>query len=51
MTATCLTFICVDKVGFHLPVSLVPWLYAGTFIVSLLQFFLWRNAQIKRSGN
>ena len=51
MTATCLTFICVDKIGFHLPVSLVPWLYAGTFIVSLLQFFLWRNAQIKRSGN
>ena len=49
MTGTCLSYICIDKIGFRLPVSTVPWIAAGAFIVSMVLFFLWRSAQIKRS--
>ena len=43
MTATCLTYICIDKIGFHMPVSTIPYLGVGTFLVSLTLFFLWRR--------
>ena len=42
MTSTCLTYICIDKIGLHLPVSTVPYLAVGTFVVSLILFFIWR---------
>jgi carbon starvation protein CstA len=42
MTSTCLTYICIDKIGLHLPVSTVPYLEVGTFVVSLILFFIWR---------
>ena len=45
MTATCLTYICIDKIGFHMPPSTIPWIAAGTFIVSMVLFFLWRSRQ------
>ena len=45
MTATCLTYICIDKIGFHMPTSSIPWIAAGTFIVSMVLFFLWRSRQ------
>ena len=50
MTSTCLTYICIDKIGLHLPVATIPWIAAGTFIVSLLLFFLWKAAQAKRAS-
>ena len=43
MTATCLTYICIDKIGFHMPISTIPYLGVGTFLVSLTLFFLWRR--------
>ena len=43
MTSTCLTYICIDKIGLHLPVTAIPWLAVGSFVVSLVLFFLWRS--------
>ena len=48
MTATCLTYICIDKIGFHMPVSTIPYLGVGTFLVSLTLFFLLRR-RVSRS--
>ena len=47
MSAVCLTFICIDKTGFQLPVSLTPWLGAGTFIASALLFLWWEKKSCK----
>ncbi|MBR1576616.1 MAG: carbon starvation protein A [Bacteroidales bacterium] len=41
MTATCLTYICIDKIGLHMPASIIPYLGVGGFLASLLLFFLW----------
>ena len=40
MTAVCVTFICVDKIGFRMPEGIAPWLGLGTFIVSGMVFWL-----------
>ncbi len=42
MTASCLTYICIDKIGFHMPASTIPYLGVGTFVVSMVLFFIWR---------
>ena len=47
MSAVCLTFICVDKTGLQLPVSLIPWLGIGTFVVSATLFLLWQKKSCK----
>ena len=41
MTAVCLSFICIDKIGFRLPAEWNVWLGLGTFAVSLGLYFLW----------
>lgn len=43
MSAVCLTFICIDKTGFHLPASINLWLGLGTFLTALALFFLWHG--------
>ena len=43
MTSVCTTFILVDKIGLGLPQSLIPWISLGTFAVSLILFYLWKN--------
>ena len=43
MTAVCVTFILIDKTGFRLPQTLAPWIGIGTFAVSTLLFYLWKN--------
>ncbi|MBQ9654311.1 MAG: carbon starvation protein A [Bacteroidales bacterium] len=40
MTAVCVTFICVDKIGFRMPEGIAPWLGLGTFVVSGIVFWL-----------
>ena len=40
MTAVCVTFICVDKIGFRMPEGIAPWLGLGAFIVSGIVFWL-----------
>lgn len=47
MTSVCLTFICVDKTGFGLNHSLIPWLGVGTFAISLALFFIWHRKVCK----
>ena len=46
MTAVCLTFILVDKVGLGLDAWYAPWIGMATFLVSLLLFFAWRRRDI-----
>jgi len=46
MTAVCLTFILVDKVGIGLDAWYAPWIGIVTFLVSLLLFFAWRRRDI-----
>ena len=43
MTAVCTTFILVDKVGFGLPAGVAPWIGLGTFALSAILFYLWKN--------
>ena len=46
MTAVCLTFILVDKVGLGLDAWYAPWIGVVTFLVSLLLFFAWRRRDL-----
>jgi len=43
MTAVTVTFICIDKIGFHLPASWNAWIGFGTFLLALGLFFIWKN--------
>ena len=43
MTAVCVSFILVDKTGFRLPQTLAPWIGVGTFVISTILFYLWKN--------
>ena len=43
MTAVCLTFILVDKVGLGLDAWYAPWIGVFTFLLSLLLFFRWKR--------
>ena len=45
MTAVCVTFILVDKIGFRMPQSLAPWIGLGTFVISTILFYLWKNSK------
>ncbi len=43
MTAVCVTFILVDKTGFRINQDLAPWIGLGTFVISTILFYLWKN--------
>ena len=43
MTSVCTTFILVDKIGLGLPASTIPWIAVGTFAISAILFYLWKN--------
>ena len=45
MTAVCVTFILVDKIGFRLSQSLAPWIGLGTFVIFTILFYLWKNSK------
>ncbi len=48
MTAVCVTFILVDKVGFHINAAAAPWIGLGTFVISAILFYLWKNTAYKK---
>ena len=48
MTAVCITFLLVDKVGFRLPADSAPWIGLGCFVISLILFYLWKNSAKKQ---
>ena len=43
MTSVCTTFILVDKIGIGLPTATIPWIAVGTFAISAILFYLWKN--------
>ena len=43
MTSVCTTFILVDKIGLGLPAATIPWIAIGTFVISAILFYLWKN--------
>ena len=49
MTAVCVTFILVDKIGFRLPQVAAPWIGLGTFVISSILFYLWKTKREKMS--
>ena len=42
MTAVCVTFICVDQIGFRIPQASAPWIGIGTFVLSATLFYAWK---------
>ena len=43
MTAVCVTFILVDKIGFRIPQVAAPWIGIGTFVLSACLFYMWMH--------
>ena len=43
MTGICTTYICVDKIGFHLPQSIIPWVMTGVSVASIAVYFILRR--------
>lgn len=39
MTSVCVTFILVDKTGFGITPTAIPWIAIGTFVISLVLFY------------
>lgn len=50
MTAVCVTFILVDKIGFRLPAGLAPWIGIGTFVISGVLFWVWYSRHAGRGA-
>src|SRR5574344_60383 len=48
MTGVCFTYICIDKIGFRLPLSWNWEIGLTTFIVSMILFFIWKNGYQKK---
>ena len=49
MTAVCVTYILVDKIGFGLPATLSPWIAGGTALLALANYYVWRFFKADRS--
>ena len=43
MTSVCTTFILVDKIGLGINAAAAPWIGLGTFAISAILFYLWKN--------
>ena len=43
MTAVCVTFICVDKIGFRIPTGAAPWIGLGTFVLATAVFLILKS--------
>ena len=43
MTAVCITFILVDKVGVGLPAGIAPWIGLAAFTLSNFLFYIWKS--------
>lgn len=39
MTSVCVSFICVDTIGFHLPATLLPYISVAVFVVCMILGF------------
>lgn len=48
MTSVCTSYICVEKIGFNMPDSFLPYIAVGVFFISLGLFYLWKHTRGKR---
>ena len=46
ITAVCVTYVCVDKLGFNLPDFLIPYIGIGVFLLSLVIYHFARQRAI-----
>lgn len=46
ITAVCVTYVCVDKLGFNLPDFLIPYIGIGVFLLSLVIYHFARKKAI-----
>ena len=49
MTAVCVTYILVDKIGFGLPSACTPWIAGGTALLALANYYVWRFFKADKS--
>ena len=49
MTMVCVTYICVEKIGFNMPAAAAPYIAIGTGVLCLVLFYLWRAFWADRS--
>ena len=49
MTMVCVTYICVEKIGFNMPAAAAPYIAIGTGVLCLVLFYLWRAFKADRS--
>ena len=49
MTMVCVTYICVEKIGFNMPDAAAPYIAIGTGVLCLVLFYLWRAFWADRS--
>ena len=49
MTSVCVTYICVDKIGFHMPSTWIPYIAVTVFAVSIVLFYSWLCRRTKVS--
>lgn len=47
MSSVCVTFVCVDKIGFGLPSELIPWIAVTIFFLSAWVFFYVRKRRAR----
>lgn len=43
MTGICTTYICVDKIGFHLPANTIPWIMSVVSAGSVMAYYILRR--------
>lgn len=47
MTSVCITYICVQKIGFGMPMSWSPWIGLITFAIPAVIFYIWKSKTTK----
>ena len=47
ISSVCVTFVCVDKIGFGLPSELIPWIAVTIFLLSAWVFFYVRKRRAR----
>ena len=50
MTGICTTYICVDKIGFHLPASTIPWIMSVVSAGSVMAYYILRRRASARES-
>ena len=49
MTSVCVSFLCIDKIGFHMPASLTPWIAVIVFVWSWMLFVVIKHRSALKS--